>query len=184
MSSFLQKLRGKGVVDGAEGEAQGEAHEAVQEGPAGVTQLPVDVAQTDSEIVIYAQIPGTDLSSLDVSIEGDNDVITIQGSSRRPEEIAHGDHGDVAQADHGVTTATAESVPIHIGHHTTESTEAHAFSIEECAWGQFFRQIILPQGVDAEHAQAKVKDGVLVLRLPLQMPEDNKIRMNVVKLQG
>lgn len=177
MSSFLQKLRGKGIVQTEEStEAVGQA-----DAPVGVAQLPVDVYQSDREIVIYAQIPGTDVSKLDVSIEGENDVITVQGEQRRPEElgavsISHETHSE----EHNSTDG--EEVPIHVGgSHTDTGGE---FSFEECMWGQFFRQIILPQEVDPGRAIAKVKDGVLVLHLPLKEPSDNRIKMKIVKMDS
>ena len=172
MSSFLQKLRGKGVVE------QEEAGPAAQDdGPAGVTQLPVDVYQSDNEIIIYAQIPGTDVHKLDVSIEGENDVITIQGEQNRPEDLISMVSEPAYEEERH--DGDGENVQIHVGSsHTASGGE---FSFEECAWGQFFRQIILPQEVDPTRASAKVKDGVLVLHLPLKEPSDNKIRMKVVK---
>lgn len=176
MSSFLQKLRGKGIV---QTEESTEAAAGQVNTPVGVAQLPVDVYQSDREIVIYAQIPGTDISKLDVSIEGENDVITVQGEQRRPEELGatvmqeHESH-DQSQSD-------GETVQIHVGSaaHVSDGGE---FSFEECMWGQFFRQIILPQEVDPGRAVAKVKDGVLVLHLPLKEPSDNRIKMKIVKL--
>jgi HSP20 family molecular chaperone IbpA len=171
MSSFLQKLRGKGVVE----DQTTEDAEQASITPAGVTQLPVDVYQSDSEIVIYAQIPGTDISKLDVSIEGENDVITVQGEQRRPEELGRGMMPEESGSPDG------GEVQIHVGGHP-QSDLPGEFSFEECIWGQFFRQIILPQEVDPAHASAKVKDGVLVLHLPLKEPNDNRIKMKIVKL--
>jgi len=37
---------------------------------------------------------------------------------------------------------------------------------QECYWGRFARQIILPQEVDAENALASLKNGILMIRLP------------------
>lgn len=37
---------------------------------------------------------------------------------------------------------------------------------QECYWGKFSRSIILPQEVDAENAEASLKNGVLTIRLP------------------
>jgi len=185
MSSFLQKLKGKGVVDsGQDGQDQehldAEPAPVHSDTPAGVTQLPVDVYQSDTEIVIYAQIPGASVSELDVSIEGDSDVITIQGVQHRPEELAS--KGSVEEPNKGEDEG--ENVHINVGAHTEVHEENGEFSFEECAWGQFFRQIILPQEVDAARAQAKVRDGVLVLKMPLKAPRERKIRMNVVKMDS
>lgn len=194
MSSFLQKLKGKGVVDGgapadhhdAGAVSEADATPVHTDSPAGVTQLPVDVYQSDRDIVIYAQISGTDVSQLDVSIEGDNDVITIQGIQRRPEEIAGVDSvgGGATPDSDDNDDSDGTDVHINIGEHTEVIEDNGEFSFEECAWGQFFRQIILPQEVDASHAQAKVRDGVLVLKMPLKAPKERKIRMNVVKLDS
>jgi HSP20 family molecular chaperone IbpA len=165
MSSFLQKLKGKGVGVADDHSVSAANLPAKSEIPSGVTQLAVDVKQSDTEITIYAQVPGTEIKDLDVSIEGDNDVITIQGSSHRPEDLVpQGGSVLVKQGVHG---------------------EDHdSFTLEECVWGKFFRQIILPQEVDAAAAQAKVKDGVLVLHLPLKGHSSNKMRMHVEKVES
>ncbi len=166
MSSFLQKLKGKGVGVSEEHEAT-PVHSQKSEIPSGVTQLPVDVRQSDTEIIIFAQVPGTEIKDLDVSIEGDNDVITIQGSSARPTDILN------IQIEEGEAIIKQGRVAGH-----------DDFTLEECAWGKFFRQIILPQEVDASAAQAKVKDGVLVLHLPLKGHASNKMRMHVEKVDS
>lgn len=166
MSSFLQKLKGKGVGVSDEHEAT-PVNSAKSDIPAGVAQLPVDVRQSDSEIIIFAQVPGTEIKDLDVSIEGDNDVITISGSSQRP--------ADLSGAPMEESQAIIKQGRV-AGHED--------FTLEECAWGKFFRQIILPAEVDATAAQAKVKDGVLVLHLPLKGHTSNKMRMLVEKVDS
>lgn len=155
MNSFLRKLKREGVVKQDESADTLPSPSVTKPGAAilsGVTQLPVDVFQSDRNIIIYAQIPGLNLEKLDISIEGDNDVVTIQGEYHRPEELS---------SEHN--SGTGE------------------FSLEECAWGQCFRQIILPQEIDSATADAKVKDGVLVLTLPLKNSTNKKTKMHVTK---
>jgi len=156
MNSFLRKLKREGVVKQEEAEQALPVAQTSKVGmvPPGVAQLPIDVYQTDAHIVVYAQIPGLDISNLDISIEGDNDVVTIQGEYKRPEGI----HADVGSDGSG------------------------EFSLEECSWGQFFRQIILPQEIEAEAADAKVKDGVLIMKFPLKGAASKKFKMRVVKI--
>lgn len=155
MNSFLRKLKREGIVKQDEPSSALPNPSVTKPGAAvlsGVTQLPVDVFQSDQNIVIYAQIPGLNLEKLDISIEGDNDVVTIQGEYKRPEELV------------------------------SEHQEGHGeFSLEECSWGQCFRQIILPQEIDSATADAKVKDGVLILTLPLKNSATKKIKMRVTK---
>ena len=38
---------------------------------------------------------------------------------------------------------------------------------EECYWGPFSRQIILPEPVDIERAEASMRNGIFTLRLPI-----------------
>lgn len=154
----MEKLKGKGVVDKDGKPTQGPppAATAGQEIiPGHALQLPVDVFQSDNDIIIYAQLAGMDMHTLDVSISGENDVVTIQGSSIRPEHLMQ------------------ESHAAHDGE----------FTLEECHWGDFYRQIILPDEIDPEGAEAKTKDGVLVLRLPLAGKEKHGLKLNVVRAE-
>lgn len=168
MSSFLQKLKGKGVGVSEDHQVSPDALPPKSDIPSGVTQLPVDVRQSDAEIIIFAQVPGTEIKDLDVSIEGENDVITIQGNSVRPDDLL------------GTPPSSEGEVVMKLGR-----AVGHAdFTLEECAWGKFFRQIILPQEVDASAAQAKIKDGVLVLHLPLKGHVSNKLRMHVERVDS
>jgi HSP20 family molecular chaperone IbpA len=168
MSSFLQKLKGRGVGVTDNHEIESIEHTKTA-APIGVAQLPVDVCQTDTEITIFAQVAGTDIKDLDVSIEGDNDIVTIQGASLRPQDL-------IQRADSG-------DIRIKVGRRRDEEEQLD-YVLEECVWGKFFRQIILPQEVDATAAQAKIKDGVLVLHLPLKGQQTNKLRMNITKVDS
>lgn len=110
-----------------------------------VVQLDVDVFQTDDLIVVYAQAAGAELSEINVSIEGDADIVLIEGKRLRPEHIAF-----------------------------PKQKPKGAFFTEECTWGDFYRRIILPESVNIEKAEAKIKNGVLVLVLPLLKPEEKE----------
>jgi HSP20 family molecular chaperone IbpA len=59
------------------------------------------------------------------------------------------------------------------------------FFTEECVWGDFYRRIILPESVDITSAEAKVKNGVLVLVLPLLKPEEKeKVRLKIQRAKS
>ncbi|HCC04852.1 TPA: hypothetical protein DEP58_00925 [Patescibacteria group bacterium] len=155
MGTFMDKLKGKGLVDkeGQLVDASASAKSSQPVLPGHALQLPVDVFQSDTEIVIYAQLAGMDMQTLDVSIAGDNDVVSIQGSALRPEQLMHESH----------------------------ASQNGDFTLEECHWGDFYRQIILPDEIDPERAEAKTKDGVLALRLPLIGKQGKGLRLNVVR---
>ncbi|MFH1744646.1 MAG: Hsp20/alpha crystallin family protein [bacterium] len=47
-----------------------------------------------------------------------------------------------------------------------DDDEEYEYLRRECDWGHFYRQIILPEKIDASAAQAKFRKGVLFLTLP------------------
>ena len=80
--SFLQRLKGRGVR--SETGLQSDSEETAADK---VAQLHVDVYQTEQTIVIYAQSAGADMNDVHVSIEGDADIVLIEGRRVRPEYI-------------------------------------------------------------------------------------------------
>jgi HSP20 family protein len=145
--SFLQRLKGRGVRSGESG-LMSDAEETAADK---VAQLHVDVFQTERMIVIYAQSAGADMNDVHVSIEGDADIVLIEGKRIRPEYIVF------------------------------PKTKARgSFVAEECIWGEFYRRIILPESVNIDKAEAKIKNGVLILVLPLLKPsEKEKVKLKV-----
>lgn len=146
--SFLQRLKTRGVR--SEGKLLSSDEETALDK---IVQLNVDVFQTDDLIVVYAQAAGADLTDIQVSIEGDADIVLIEGRRLRPEFLAF-----------------------------PKTKPDGAFFTEECVWGEFYRRIILPESVDIEKAEAKIKNGVLVLVLPLMRPEEKeKVKLKITK---
>jgi len=146
--SFLQRLKGRGVR--TDQKLLSSDEESADDK---IVQLDVDVFQTDNMIVVYAQAAGADMSDMHVSIEGDADIVLIEGRRLRPEHLAF-----------------------------PKKKPDGAFFTEECVWGDFYRRIILPESVDIEKADAKIKNGVLVLVLPLMKPEEKeKVKLKITK---
>lgn len=149
--SFLQRLKGRGVR--TEQRLQSSEEETALDK---IVQLDVDVFQTTDLIVVYAQAAGAELADIHVSIEGDADVVLIEGKRLRPAHLAF-----------------------------QKKKPEGAFFTEECVWGDFYRRIILPESVDIARAEAKVKNGVLVLVLPLLKPEEKeKIHLKINRVKG
>jgi HSP20 family protein len=133
MSSFLDKL--KGIV--AEEEAQKNADPVKEpKKKEGMLQLDVNVSMTPVDIIIHVFIPAVRPDDLDISVEEQGDVVTIQGKREKP-LVASGSEED-----------------IRLMH-------------SELKWGQFFRQIILPQEVNPAGAEARINKGLLTIKLPL-----------------
>lgn len=145
--SFLQRLKSRGVRREDSG-LQSQAEETAVDK---IAQLDVDVFQSERMIVVYAQSAGADMNDVHVSIEGDADIVLIEGKRVRPEYIVF-----------------------------PKTKVKGSFVAEECAWGDFYRRIILPESVNIEKAEAKIKNGVLILVLPLLKPsEKEKVQLKV-----
>lgn len=150
--SFLQRLKNRGVRSG-ESSLQSDSEETAVDK---VAQLNVDVYQTENSIVIYAQSAGADMNDVNVSIEGDADIVLIEGRRIRPEYLVF-----------------------------PKKKEQGAYFAEECVWGDFYRRIILPESVEIEKAEAKIKNGVLILMLPLlKSSEKERVRLRVQQERG
>lgn len=156
MSSFLDRLKKKDLVPTNPEDAKRDkvaAQNKPPEEPAPVAeQLKVDIFQTQETIIIYAQIAGANIQQYSVQIEGDGDIITIKGERARP-ELAH--------FENGVPQEHMEQV------------------LSECSWGKFYRQIILPAEVDPAKTEAVMKEGVLMLLLPLKHSSDRGIKIAI-----
>lgn len=145
--SFLQRLKNRGVRSG-QASLQSDSEETAVDK---VAQLYVDVYQTENKIIIYAQTAGADMNDVNVSIEGDADIVLIEGRRIRPEYLVF-----------------------------PKKIDQGAYFARECIWGDFYRRIILPESVEIEKAEAKIKNGVLILILPLlKATEKERVRLRV-----
>jgi HSP20 family protein len=102
------------------------------------SQLDVDIFQTEDTIFIIAQISGVEIKDLSITLGDENDSITIQGGKELPPEFK-------------VFKEKGEG----------------KYLRQECLWGEFYRQIILPQEINVNEVSAKTEKGVLIITLPL-----------------
>jgi HSP20 family protein len=58
--------------------------------------------------------------------------------------------------------------------------EKKDYFYQECFWGAFSREIILPEEVDANAAEASFKDGILTIRLP----KSSRHKKKKIKVKG
>lgn len=161
MSSFLQRLKKKDVIPTTPEDHKQEKITAQNTPPKDAAsaepvadQLHVDIYKMPSAIIIYAQIAGASIHDYSVLIEGDGDIVTIKGQRNRPSEE----------------------------HFQDIATEGKEKVLEECSWGKFYRQVILPAEVDPTKTVAKMREGVLMLYLPLKINHDTGVKIQVVEV--
>ena len=77
-------------------------------------------------------------------------------------------------------TITDEVVTIEGERRDEEQVEKPNYFTQECYWGKFSRSFVLPVAVDADSAEASLKHGILVIRIPKQA----KTRARSVKVNS
>jgi HSP20 family protein len=73
-----------------------------------------------------------------------------------------------------------ENGMVHIKGHRqkTEIVGKDDYFIQECHWGAFSRQLVLPSEVDSSRAEAILKDGVLTIKIPrIQREKVTKLKI-------
>lgn len=169
MTSFLDKLNGKlsGRRPGAAvrpierildttktNGANTPAAPKKAEDLAAFQSLSVDVYQGPDEIILYALAAGVDPEAFDLTLDEENDVLTVRGARKRSEsekQLAEMKAGD------------------------------GKFLQQECSWEPFYRKIVLPAPVDVVRAEAIFKKGVLMVTLPILKSRDGR-KLKVVEM--
>lgn len=82
------------------------------------------------------------------------------------------EHLDIA-IENDVVTITGER-------ENPNQDEERNYYTQECYWGPFSRQVILPEEVDVNTVDAMIKDGIFTLRLP----KLDKQKVRKIKVKG
>ena len=102
--------------------------------------------------------------AVDVYQVGDEIIIQSTVAGVSPDDLDVGIENDIV-------TITGERK------NPTEGEDKQYFT-QECYWGPFSRQVILPEEVDSLRAEAMIKDGIFILRIPkMQRQRIKKIRV-------
>ena len=61
---------------------------------------------------------------------------------------------------------TSDTVTIRGKRERERRVRSEDYIYQECYWGRFSRSVVLPTEVDADRAEATIKNGVLTIHLP------------------
>ncbi len=144
-----------------------------QQGRQWTTAFPVDIYETEQDVVVKAAMPGMKPDDIDVRIT--DNVLTIKGEHRedheqgqRPQEKA------VGQQQQGQTKGQTQG--------QTQGEKGGNYYRREISYGSFYREIMLPTEVQGDKAQATFDNGILTLTLP--KAEHAKAKRIQVQSQG
>lgn len=113
-----------------------------------MTQIPVDLLETNEAFQAYVEVPGLTPQDLDITVSGNR--LTIKGQKQAPQQLQQlyqqwqGGQG-------GSTSGQAQNT--------------HLIQAERL-YGQFQRTFTLPEGVDRDQVKAEYTNGVLTLLIP------------------
>ena len=97
--------------------------------------------------------------SVDVFRDGKTLVVRSTVAGAKPDDIDISVHGDL--------------LTIRGKRETDRSIKEEDWYYRECYWGTFSRSVVLPYDVDAERAEASLKNGILEVRVPITQTEKN-----------
>jgi len=123
----------------------------------------VNVRETESAVVVEAELPGLDAAAVDVSVSGDELVLT--GSRPGGEPVAEGccGGGSCAVPQTPADQAPADQVP---ADQAPVGQAKVVWHLRERGTGSFERRIPLPTPVDSGRVEARLVDGVLTVTCP------------------
>lgn len=97
--------------------------------------------------------------------EEDGGQLTIDVYQTPNEIVVESPIAGVAPEDIDISI-TPETVTIKGKRERETHIKDEDYVYQECYWGRFSRSVVLPQEVDADKADANIKNGVLTIRLP------------------
>ena len=103
--------------------------------------------------------------AIDVYQDDDSVVVKAPIAGVRPEDLE--------------ISITDEVVSVKGERKESKEIQKESYFCQECYWGSFSRSYLLPVAVDAEKAQASLKNGILTITIPKQ--EKTKTRLIKVK---
>lgn len=103
--------------------------------------------------------------SVDVFRDKNDLVIRSTVAGVAPEDLDIAIHGDLltvrGKRDHG------------------REVKEDDWYYRECYWGAFSRSVVLPYEVNADRAEASIKNGLLEIRVPIRKSGERNIRVKI-----
>ncbi len=105
--------------------------------------------------------------------------LTVDMYQTSGEIIIHAMLAGVGEDDLDVSIAQ-DMITIKGKRKSTKEVSEENYFYKELYWGSFSRSILLPQEIDPENAEASLKKGLLVIRLPkVDKDKTQKLKVNV-----
>jgi len=193
MTDFLEKLK-KGMDTESIPKTDTESIPEVEKPIAEFTSSPVDVPEEPEKkkpkkakktkkktkkiqkIEVQEEEPST--KKEDSLFEGPEGELTIDVYQSGKNLIVRSAIAGVEPEDLDITIEN-DLVVIKGDRKKTLTEEKEDYFFQECYWGRFKREIILPVEVDSSRADAKLENGILVIKMPIIEERKKKKKISI-----
>lgn len=161
--SFFERLTGARLLNSEEEKQREEVQEQEVYQPE-VAQQDVDEAMEEADVDVEEQYSDEDTGA-GVQQEEQEGQLTVDVFQDDENIIIQSTIAGVSPDDLDVSI-TNDMVTIRGERRRTYDVDQEDYFYQECYWGTFSRSIILPVEIDADRAEAKIKNGILTVRIP------------------
>jgi HSP20 family protein len=161
--SFFERLTGARVL-GSQPEVEFESDASGDSYPESGQEI--DVEQAVEEPEVDQEVDYSDEDNGQVAAEAQQEgQLTVDVFQDDQNIIIQSTIAGVSPDDLDVSI-TNDMVTIRGERRRMYDVDAEDYFYQECYWGTFSRSIILPVEIDADRAEAKIKNGILTVRIP------------------
>lgn len=161
--SFFERLTGARLLKGNEEGENSVAYDNTEE------PVAIESQERDLDEVIEETEPDKEESFSDEdrgeSSEEQEGQLTVDVFQDDQNIVIQSTIAGVAPEDLDVSI-TNDMVTIRGERRQMFEADPEDYFYQECYWGTFSRSIILPVEIDADRAEAKIKNGILTIRIP------------------
>ncbi len=162
---FFERLTGARIMshDKAPEEAEKEYGDNRTEEETGGGEREVDEAIEEKE-----SVPEEEYSDEDNGTEGKEEQegqLTVDVFQDDVNVVIQSTIAGVAPDDLDISI-TNDMITIRGERQRAQNVNQEDYFYQECYWGTFSRSIILPVEIDADRAEAKIRNGILTIRIP------------------
>lgn len=129
----------------------------------GGRSLPLDVYETDNDVVVKASLPGVKPDDININLHGNILTITgeIKSEQSQPSSQSQEQRRDQSQEQRRDQSQTQGQSS------QSQNPQGNvSYHRQERFFGRYFRQVMLPEDVQGEKAEANYEHGVLTVTFP------------------
>lgn len=163
--SFFERLTGARVLNPSDSKEQEEFLEHEEAYHPEFNSKEVEDAMEETDVEMDEDYSDEDTGDYAAGAEEQEGQLTVDVFQDDENIIIQSTVAGVSPEDLDVSI-TNDMVTVRGERRQQYDVDNEDYFYQECYWGTFSRSIILPVEIDADRAEAKIKNGVLTIRIP------------------